>query len=165
MNVQAFLQWLQMTSFATAVRENGVLFPTVEGLHVLACALVVGSVCIVDLRLLGVAAFDQSISRLMKQVLPVTWIAFGCAVLTGATLFSSQAVDYFHNIAFQLKFLLLSLLALNMCVFHLFTCRGSRSWDKAVTTPAAARLAGALSLLFWVGVLGCGRWIGFIADR
>jgi hypothetical protein len=165
MDIQALLQWLETTSFATAVRENGVLFPTVEGLHVLACALVVGSVGLVDLRLLGVAAFDRSIARLMGQVLPITWIAFGCAVMTGATLFSSQAVEYFHNMAFRLKFLVLILVALNVCVFHLFTCRGLRSWDEAVTTPAAARFAGSMSLLLWIGVLGCGRWIGFVVEQ
>lgn len=162
MDIQALLQSLQATPFAATVRENGVLFPTVEGLHVLASALVVGSVCLIDLRLLGVSAFERSIASLMRQVLPITWIAFGCAVTTGAMLFSSGAVEYFHNIAFRLKFLMLTLVALNMFFFHFFTCRGLRNWDEATTAPAAARCAGAVSLLLWIGVVGCGRWIGFV---
>jgi hypothetical protein len=165
MDIQACLQWLQMTSFATTVRENALLFPTIEGLHVLASAFVVGSVALIDLRLLGVSAFERSIGGLMRQVLPITWIAFGCAVLTGATLFSSEAVEYFHNIAFRLKFLMLTLVALNVLIFHFLTCRGLRNWDDALSTPAAARCAGATSLLLWIAVVGCGRWIGFVDEQ
>jgi hypothetical protein len=160
--LQSFLQWVQTTSFATVVRENGFLFPTVEGLHVLASTFVVGSVAVVDLRLLGVKAFNSSIQRLMKQVLPLTWIAFGCAVLTGATLFSSDAVEYSRNSAFQLKFLALLLVGLNMLIFHFLTCRGLSHWDEALRAPAAVRFAGATSLLLWMTVVGCGRWIGFV---
>jgi hypothetical protein len=48
-----------------------------------------------------------------------------------------------------------------MAVFQLVTRRGIDGWDKAATPPAAARLAGGLSLLLWITIIACGRTIGF----
>jgi hypothetical protein len=48
-----------------------------------------------------------------------------------------------------------------MVVFHFVTYRSVGVWDKEPAAPPAARLAGCLSLLFWIGVVACGRWIGF----
>ena len=161
MDIQALLQELQAASFAVAVRENDFLFPSIEGIHILSATLVVGSVGFVDLRLLGVAALSRSIRYLMADVLPFTWIAFTCAVLSGATLFASAAVDYSRNVPFRMKLLVLGVAGLNMLIFHSVTCRTISRWNEAVRTPLAARLAGAVSLLLWIGVIACGRWIGF----
>ena len=67
-----------------------------------------------------------------------------------------------ENPAFQIKFLLLPLAALNMGVFQFRTMRGIVDWDTQHTTPTEAKVAGALSLLLWVGVLLAGRWTGLI---
>ncbi len=156
-----FLEWLQATDIGTAVRENGYLFPWVESIHVLAIVLVVGSIAIVDLRLLGIASRRRAVSKLTAEVLPFTWIAFAVAALTGATLFSSNAVKYFDNGPFRAKMILLILAGLNMIAFHLVTWRGVEKWDTSPSTPAAAKAAGALSISLWIAVVACGRWIGF----
>ncbi len=161
MDIQTILGWLQATSLATSVRESSFWFPSVEALHVLAVAFVAGSVAVVDLRLLGVAVFSRSIRQLMHDVLPFTWSAFGFAVLTGGILLSSAAVSYSHNLPLRLKMTLLALAAANMLIFHTTTCRDISRWDEAVRTPIPARLAGAASLLLWILIIACGRWIGF----
>jgi hypothetical protein len=76
-------------------------------------------------------------------------------------MFSSRAVQYAGNLAFQLKLGLLLLAGLNMAVFHLVTFRSIGRWDRQATPPAAARLAGGLSLLLWLAIIACGRTIGF----
>ncbi|HEY8507589.1 MAG TPA: DUF6644 family protein [Steroidobacteraceae bacterium] len=159
--IQAFCQWLYDTSFAAAVRESEYLFPWVESFHVLALAVVVGSIAVVDLRLLGLASRNRPVSQLMREVLPVTWIAFVIAVITGVTLFSSNAVEYWSNTPFRLKLLFLALAGVNMMIFHLVTYRSVAGWDDKPHTPAAAKMAGAVSLALWVGVVAFGRWIGF----
>lgn len=161
MSILTFCQWLQGTSLAEEVRENGLLFPLLEGTHVLAATFLVGSVAIVDLRLLGVRAFSASIRQLMASVLPLTWTAFVCAVATGGMLFSSDAEQYSRNLPFQLKLGLLGLVAVNMLIFHLTTCRTLSRWDDSVHTPLPARAAGIASLIFWIGIIACGRGIGF----
>ena len=159
-----FCQILQDTPVAIKVREDPLLFPVIEAAHVLAACFVVGSVAVVDLRLLGVNAIYRSVRQIMKHVLPLTWCAFLCAVLTGATLFSTDPVEYSHNGAFRVKFILLGLAAVNVVAFHSLRGWGGDDWDGTDRTPRFARLAGVISLLLWIGITACGRAIGFAAD-
>ena len=161
MDPHTFFAWLEQTPFATVVRENGVLFPWIESVHVLAVTFVVGSISVVDLRLLGLASRAREVRSLLSEVLPFTWTAFGIALLTGASLFASDAVEYSENPPFRLKLLLMGLAALNMLVFHLITSRGLRTWNASQYPPLPARMAGAVSLLLWISIVTCGRWIGF----
>jgi hypothetical protein len=123
--------------------------------------LVVGSIAIVDLRLLGLASQRRPISVLTAEILPFTWIAFLVAVATGFTLFASNAVKYFDNGPFRAKMILLVLAGLNMAAFHLVTWRGRDRWDKDARTPLQVKAAGAISLSLWIAIVACGRWIGF----
>jgi len=162
MALDPLFQWLYATATGEVIRENESLFPWLEAIHVLAITLVVGSIAIVDLRLIGVSSLDRTVTRLTKDVLPLTWIAFAVALLTGVLMFISNAVNYAHNFYFQIKILLLVLAGINMLFFHFVVGRDVDSWGiSAQTTPLRARLAGGTSLLLWVGVVAFGRWIGF----
>jgi hypothetical protein len=159
--IQAFCQWLYDTPLADSIRANELMFPWFESVHVLAITLVLGSILVVDLRLLGFASRNRPMSRLLREVLPVTWCAFAVAAVTGALLFTSNAVAYSKNFPFQMKMLLLVLAGLNMVVFHFVTYRGVAHWDEAAETPFAARFAGGFSMAIWLSIVAFGRWIGF----
>jgi hypothetical protein len=162
MNIDSLLKSLESFGFAVAIREGEALFPWLESIHVLAIVLVVGSIAMVDLRLLGWASRDRSVSRLTAEVLPITWIAFVVALLTGVLMFCAKAMIYGHNIYFLLKIGFLLLAGCNMLFFHKFTQTGINTWgapDRAV--PQGAKVAGGLSLLLWVCIVVFGRWIGF----
>jgi hypothetical protein len=158
---EQFLQTLQDSSVATAIREGESLFPWIECVHVLALSVVIGSIALVDLRLLGVASRDRSVAQTTTAVLPVTWTAFLFAVMTGGLLFASNATVYAHNSYFQIKMALIVLAGSNMTVFHLFLNRGVDGWHTPALTPLRARFVGALSLCLWIAIAACGRWIGF----
>jgi hypothetical protein len=164
MTMSGFLLAAEHTSLAAAMRgEVGWewLFPIVETLHVISLAMVFGSIVMVDLRLVGAASRNSAISRLSGEVLPYTWAAFICAVVTGTLLFVSKAHVYIYNLQFQLKFLCMFLAGVNMAVFHFGAYRHVLEWDERHQAPRAARLAGALSMALWIGVIFFGRWIGF----
>jgi hypothetical protein len=161
MDVHGFLSWLQDTPLAGVVRENGYVFPWVECAHVVALSFVVGSIAIVDLRLLGLASLSRPVTALLKQILPLTWTAFGFALLTGGTLFISDAVAYWDDGPFRMKFVAMGIAAVNMLVFHFVTARSIAAWNSAPRTPWAAKVAGGVSMVLWVFVVGFGRWIGF----
>jgi hypothetical protein len=158
---EQFFQSLQDSSIATAIREGGSLFPWIECAHVLALSVVIGSIAIVDLRLLGLASRDRSVAQTTAAVLPVTWTAFVFAVTTGGLLFSSNATVYAHNFYFQVKMAFIALAGINMAVFHLFLNRGVDAWHTSALTPLRARLVGGLSLCLWIAIAAFGRWIGF----
>jgi hypothetical protein len=164
-DISPLFHWLHETPFATAIRESGVLFPWIESVHVLALTLVVGSIAIVDLRLLGIASVNRSVASLSTDVLPFTWAAFVLAVLTGSALFASHAVGYAGNLQFRMKMLLLVLAGVNMLLFHLIVGRGIGRWTDPGITPWQGKIAGLISLLLWIGIVASGRWIGFAAVR
>ena len=161
MTVASLLEALYRTSLATEIRENEYAFPSIESVHVLAIAIVVGSIAIVDLRLLGLASRERPVSRISADVLPVTWTAFALAAVSGVLMFMSNAPTYSHNAYFRGKLILLALAGINMAVFQAFAYRGVASWDTARRTPLAARIAAACSLSLWVLIVAAGRWIGF----
>ena len=162
MILQSLLTWLEQTSLATAIRESTSLFPWLESIHVLAITTVVGTIAMVDLRLLGLASRERPVSELMAQVLPFTRGAFVVAAITGSLLFASHASDYLHKAPFVAKLFLLGTALINIVVFHFLTARDIRTWDTASKLPIAVKCAGGLSLAVWVAVVACGRWTGFV---
>ena len=156
-----YLERLANTAFADAIRSGATLFPWLESIHVLAITFVVGTIAIVDLRLLGFRAHRKSARRLIVELLPYTWAAFVVAVIAGALLFSSNAMGYAHNAQFQLKLALIVLAGVNMAVFHSTAYRRIAEWDETHPPPLRARVAGATSLCLWIGVIFLGRWVGF----
>ena len=152
---------LEESALGLAITESEWLFPTIETLHVLALALVFGSIAMLDLRMLGVASRDRGVIQLAEDTLPWTWSAFVIAAITGALMFVSAATSYYDNVPFRIKLVLLALAGINMAVFHFSAWRAVHDWNLTLPTPRAARIAGSLSLAFWVSVVVAGRWIGF----
>jgi uncharacterized protein DUF6644 len=154
-------QRLYDSPWAVVIRENDVAFPWIECLHVLAISVVVGSISVVDLRLLGLAWRDRPVGALLRHILPITWIGFALAAASGFVLFASNAPTYARNPFLQLKMGLLVLAGVNMTAFHLWSRRNLPRWESAPLLPFRAKLAGAVSLLCWIGIVAAGRWIGF----
>ena len=76
-------------------------------------------------------------------------------------MFISKATNYYNDEYFRYKMLFILLAGLNMAIFHLFTFRSVAHWDRDVPTLVGAKIAGGLSMVFWIIVVFCGRWIGF----
>lgn len=159
--VDELLHWLKETGFATAIRENGTLFPWIESVHVLSVTVLIGTIGLLELRLIGLTWLNRSVSRVLKDVLPITWSAFAASVLSGFLLFASNAPTYATNTFFLAKLVLLAAAGLNAFGFHAFVERSIAKWDSAARTPIPARVSGIFSLLMWVGIVVCGRWVGF----
>ncbi|HEX7819081.1 MAG TPA: DUF6644 family protein [Sphingobium sp.] len=147
---------LSESPLSIALTDSEWAFPTLESVHVIALTLVIGSIAVVDLRLLRLAARDRDPHQLIKAILPVTWVAFAFALVTGALLFVANPISYVANTAFLVKLGLLGLAGLNMLLFHLFAHK-----QLATESALAPRLSGAASLTLWVGIVTAGRLIGF----
>ena len=159
--IDVLLQQLKDTDFATAIRENASLFPWIESVHVLGVTIVIGTVGLIELRLLGLTSLSRPVSRVLKDVLPVTWVAFAVSVFSGFLLFASNATTYASNTFFLVKVVLLAAAGLNAFAFHTVVERSIAKWDTAARTPIPARLSGVFSLVMWIGIVICGRWVGF----
>jgi hypothetical protein len=159
--LQDIISYFENSGLADNIRENDVLFPLIESVHVVAICLVVGSILAVDLRLLGLASIHRSVSRVADGILPLTRAAFGVALASGSLLFISNATKYLDNGYFVAKICLIGAAGLNMAIFHLVSAKDLPRWENQTRLPFRARLAGGLSILLWISVVTCGRWIGF----
>jgi hypothetical protein len=154
-------QWLQDTGWATAIRESGYTYPIVEGSHVMALALSVGTVMWFDLRLLGLTMRRDPVSGVFAQVRPWMLLGFAIMVVTGVLLFAARAVDAYESTYFRIKLGLLVLGALNVVLFHTTIDRQRDRWDTAERPPFRARMAGGLSLALWFGIIAAGRIMAY----
>lgn len=158
----ALCKWLEQTSVGAAVRESLWLFPAIETVHLLGMAALVGTVAVLDFRLLGWMLRQRRFSELAKRLLPWAWAGFAVQAITGALLFSSEAVKIYSNPAFRLKMLLIFLAGVHALVFHWVVYRGVAAWDDSPALPLGAKLSGFVSLVLWIGVVAAGRFIGFV---
>ena len=161
MQIDAFLKLIEASRFATTIRDSIWMFPIVESIHVICFTLVVGTIAVIDLRLLGVASTQRSFQRMASDILKWTWVAFALTVATGLTMFTTNARIYYHNPFFRTKMLLLVLAGVNMLVFEMTARRTVNRWDRARSAPPAGKAVAVVSLALWIGVIFMGRIIGF----
>jgi len=160
MSVLPLLNWLQNTGWATALKESALVFPFIEGSHILALSFSVGMVMMLDLRLLRVSFRSQPVALMMEQLMPWTMSGFGIMLLTGFLLFATQAVKAWGNTFFRIKMILLILSGINALYYQLRYFPKMAEWDRA-GTPLGVRAIAVLSLIFWIGVIACGRTMAY----
>lgn len=119
-------------------------------LHILSMSAFFGGIGLLDLRLLGVRG-TVPLRPFAKHVLPWLYASFAVSVLTGVALFFYDPVHVGSHAYFTLKLILVLLGLANAGLFH----RGGYVAALAAETrmPASARVAGAVSLAIWTGVI------------
>jgi hypothetical protein len=132
------------------------VFPVVESIHICGFTLLVGTIAILDLRLLGVWLKRQSVAQLAKDLSPWIWTGIVVQLITGPYLFSSDPGEYIQVAAFRTK-MVLFLVAL---IYHFTVMRKATAPMEASASLGWRRPAAALSLGLWISVMLAGLWIG-----
>jgi hypothetical protein len=144
-----------LIQFENPLNSSALAFPILECIHIVGFALSIGTIAIVDFRLLGLGMRRQTPAQLNKDTGLWTLIGLAIMVLSGMMLYSSDPDMYYLNWAFLLKmtFLVLAI------VFH-YTIR--RKVVVAGASPGRAKLVAYVSLALWVCVVFGGIFIGFL---
>ncbi|MBL8518950.1 MAG: hypothetical protein JNM76_18465 [Betaproteobacteria bacterium] len=150
-----------MNPITTLMKGSTWLFPAVETFHILGFALLAGSIAILDIRVLG-ASRTLPVTTLAKHILPWTLIGALVAVTSGALLFAAQIDEMFANRLFIIKMGLLALAACNAAYFHSVPWTRVSGWDTNTPAPTDARVSAAISLLLWISIIFCGRFIAYV---
>jgi uncharacterized membrane protein len=160
MSLITILNWVQHTGWATEIKESALVFPLIEGSHILALSFSVGMVMMLDLRLLRICFRSQPVSLIMNQLMPWTLAGFAVMLLTGLLLFSTQAVKAWGNSFFRVKMILLVLAGVNALYYQLKYYPKMAEWDRT-QSPRGVRVIAVLSLILWIGVIACGRTMAY----
>lgn len=157
MTLLAICEWIRDTDVSITIRESILLFPVLEGSHLLAIGMSAGLIAISDLRMMGVAFRKQPVSDVFNGIAPFMIAGFVFTVITGVLLFWSEPVKVFESIWFRYKMLFMVLAGLNALVYHSTIWRSRAVWDIYESPPTAVKLAGLFSILTWSVVIIAGR--------
>lgn len=158
----SFVQWLQLTTFFTALRGSADVYPIVLSLHMVGIVFFGGMILMTDMRILGWALRKRSISEVVNQFRVPKRYGLLLTATCGFLLFGSKAEEYYYNAFFRAKLILFALLIVHAVVFYRTVYAEPAALDRLPTASGKAKLAAALSLVLWTAVACCGRGIGYI---
>lgn len=160
--VAKFCDWLSLTPVSQTIQNVEWIIPMVQSVHIIAIAIVMSSVLMVDLRLMGLVGHSQPVSGLARRFIPWVWWSLIALLLTGAVLIAAEPRRDLLNPVFQAKMALL-LFAIVVTAFFQETVRRNMAfWDASPSRRTGAWLTAIVSLLVWTAIIGCGRWIAYV---
>lgn len=153
--------WMDGTDWSIALRESLLVWPALEASHIMTLMVFVGTIVIVDLRLLGVMFKNVPVSAIDRKVLPITMVGFAILVVTGLMLFYAKPLTYYNNMYFRLKLIVIAIAMINIVIFHFRVQHNQEKWDNDEKPPKSARIIAAISLSSWILVVVFGRLIAY----
>ena len=144
-----FCAWLQNNSLLVAINSSIVLSAIMEVAHYAGFFLLVGTIAIVDLRVLGIAGRGQNVGTLGAQLFPWMWLGLVFAFLSGFVMFSGDAADFYLASVFRIKIAVI-LLAVT---FGIIVQSKSSKWGQLPSIPVSAKILALVSLVLWIGAI------------
>jgi uncharacterized membrane protein YtjA (UPF0391 family) len=137
---------LEQMAWIKTLGSTGWMYSSVAVTHYLTMFWFIGSIAIVDLRVLGLAARKRNVGELAEQLFPWAWIGFTLAVISGFLMFATDAGDWAPDRVFHVK---LALIVVSL-IFAIIVQRGAAKWALAVDIPTAAKIIALISLVLWI---------------
>jgi hypothetical protein len=135
--------------------------PVIQTVHILAICAIMGSVVLIDLRVLGLALPSQKTAELTKRLMPYTWWALPLLAISGGVFVFARPQRYAVNPVFMIKFLLMAPAIGLALAFHLATLKDGACWERSAPRRLTAKVIALVSLVLWIGVVMAGRWIAY----
>ena len=157
--IRALQMFLESTELARVVRQSFWIWPVFESLHFIGMSVLIGTVGLFDLRLLGFARGVPYAA--FHRLIPLGVAGFTLNAATGICFLTAYPDQYLFNAAFQIKVALLAVAGFNVVLFYWGTFSHLRTLGASEPPPLGARVAGAISILAWIGVMSAGRLLTF----
>jgi len=139
---------------ANPLNNNEWSFPFFECIHIATFAMSVGTIAIVDFRLLGIAMGRQTAAQLLKATWIWTLVGLVIVITSGMVIFTTDPLRYYYNSAFRYK-----CIALLCAVIYNYTIH--RKVASSEPSPLVAKLVGGFSLLLWISIVFAGLFYAF----
>jgi hypothetical protein len=152
----SFFEWCQNMPLGSWLKGATWAFAVVETVHIMALAVLLGTMVVIDLRLLGLGMRRQSVAEIAELLNPWFWGSFFTMIVTGICLFLSEAVRLSLSSPFAYKMLfLLIAVAVHLTIHRSVIAGGGER-------IALSKSAACLSLCCWLGIALAGRAIAFL---
>ena len=150
---------LENSALSAFIRDSFVLYPIANLGHIFGLVFFVGSIALLDLRLLGYGRRWIAAEAAARALTPVALAGLALQLASGFVLFSADAAHLWVNPVTRIKATLLALGLINAIAFRWLWNARLATWDE--TAPAIARAQAAASLAGWLAVAACGRLIAY----
>jgi hypothetical protein len=147
---------LLQNAIADTVNNTEWAFPLAECIHIGGFAVGIGSIVLVDFRMLNLGLRHETAARILRYTEPWTVIALALVLLSGGALFLSQTYVYLTNLIFPYK-----MYALLAALIYNFTVHRKVATMKN-PPPGLSKFVAILSLLLWVSVVFGGLFVTFL---
>jgi hypothetical protein len=144
-----FHSLLQHNSLMVWISETVLASIVIEVTHYFSFFVFVGAIGIVDLRILGVAAKNQTASQLAERLFPWIWLAMGLNFLTGFLQYAGDALEYYDNRIMHIVLLI----CLAGVVLAVVIQASVGRWEQSPSIPVGAKLVAFFSLVLWLGAI------------
>ena len=161
MSVYQISHAIQSSAFFTAVRQSALFYPTVMATHLSCIAIFGGMILMTNLRLMGLALTSTPIASVIDATRIWKRCGFVLMITCGILLAGSRLDAYYANPFLQMKLSLLILIGIHGLFFRRSVYCNAAELDRQPTLPLRAKLAGGISLILWLCVITCGRWIAY----
>ena len=156
-----FTEWLSQTSFSLAIQTHEWVVPTIQSIHIAAIGVVLASVFMIDLRVLGLAGRDQSLSETTGRFGP--WLSGALVVMlsTGVLLVIGEPARELLAFSFWLKMFLVAFGTAIAAVFQMAVRRNDAQWEASIVKRRGTKSLAIFTLLIWVCIVILGRLIAY----
>lgn len=147
--MEHFCEALQHNSWIIALNSSIPITSFFEICHYAGFFLLVGSIALVDLRVLGIAGRRQTATAMAAQLFPWMWVGLIFATVSGFLMFGADAIDFWGAPLFRTKMLVL----LAALVVGIIVQWQVPRWERQPKMPLAAKSVALLSLVLWVATI------------
>jgi uncharacterized membrane protein YgdD (TMEM256/DUF423 family) len=160
--VNQFALWLASTPPSVFIQEhNAWAIPAIQSVHIVGIALVMGSVLMIDLRILGLAWTEQTLLQTTSRFGPWLTGSLWLLLATGLMMVVGEPVRELVSFSFWLKMALVALGAVVAVAFQRALRRHEQQWEGTLVHRPSIKALAVLTFLVWVGVIFLGRLIAY----
>jgi hypothetical protein len=151
---------IAQTDGSIAIASNEWIIPTVQSIHIFAIAIVMSATAMLNLRLAGFIGQESSVRQLANRSLPWLWWSLPVLLATGIVMILGEPARELTNVYFWSKMAMVLLAAVLTLVLQRFL-EDCPYREMAPAKRAMTRAISLLSLVLWLAIIFCGRWIAY----
>jgi uncharacterized protein DUF6644 len=160
--VKQFALWLSTTFPSVFIQEhNSWAIPAIQSIHIVGIAMVMGSVLMIDLRILGLAWVDQTLRQTVGRFGPWLNSSLWLLLVTGILMVIGEPVRELVTLSFWLKMTLVAIGAVVATIFQQTLRRHEQHWEDTLVHRRSIKLLAIVTFLIWVCIIVLGRLIAY----
>jgi hypothetical protein len=160
--VKQFAEWLSTTSPSVFIQNhNSWVIPSIQSIHIIGIAVVLGSVFMIYLRILGWAGMDQTLRQTTSRFGP--WLTGGLWLMlaTGILMVIGEPVRELVTFSFWLKMFLVAVSTIIAALFQVTLRKREQQWEETLVKRRSIQGLAILTFLIWVCIIILGRLIAY----